>query len=104
VDLPWAGGATDRIFYDGSCGLCYRLVHAVIAEDRRRAFRFTPLASGAFGAAMPPAARAPLADSIRGSCRRCRQRSGPFRYSSRLRLAACGGIVANMTDDHDQDS
>ena len=57
-------GATDRIFYDGSCGLCHGLVRAVIAEDRGGAFRFAPLGSPAFDAAVPLAVRTALPDSV----------------------------------------
>ncbi len=37
---------TDRLVYDGDCGLCHGAVNFVIKHDRRgTAFRFTPLAS-----------------------------------------------------------
>ena len=53
------------LFYDGACGLCHRAVRFVLAEDRDgRAFRFAPLASPAFLAAVPAAERAALPDSL----------------------------------------
>lgn len=53
------------LFYDGDCGLCHRAVRFVLAEDPDgRAFRFAPLASEAFLAALPAAERAALPDSL----------------------------------------
>ncbi len=38
------GGGTERLFYDGHCGLCQRSVRLILAEDATgSAFRFAPL-------------------------------------------------------------
>jgi predicted DCC family thiol-disulfide oxidoreductase YuxK len=56
---------TETIFYDGRCGLCHRAVRFVLAEDRAgTAFRFAPLDSDAFRAAIPEGRRAELPDSL----------------------------------------
>ena len=60
-----APGGTERVFYDGTCGLCHRAVRAVLAEDRAGgAFRFAPLGGEAFRAAVPEALRPGLPDSV----------------------------------------
>lgn len=39
-------GSSDRVYYDGNCGLCHRAVRFFLAEDRDGdAFRFAPLQS-----------------------------------------------------------
>ncbi|HEV3009795.1 MAG TPA: DCC1-like thiol-disulfide oxidoreductase family protein [Burkholderiales bacterium] len=35
--------APETIHYDGSCGLCHRVVRFVLAEDRNAVFRFVPI-------------------------------------------------------------
>jgi predicted DCC family thiol-disulfide oxidoreductase YuxK len=61
-DPAWikpAKGPTERMFYDGQCGLCHRAVRFVLAEDRTgAAFRFAPLDGEAFRAAAPESAAA----------------------------------------------
>src|SRR4029450_7662230 len=58
-------GAAETLFYDGTCGLCHRPVALVLAEDAAgTAFRFAPLDSDAFRAAVPEAERARLPDSL----------------------------------------
>lgn len=53
------------VFYDGGCGLCHRAVRFALAHDRDgTAFRFAPLDSDAFRAAVPASLRATLPDSI----------------------------------------
>ncbi len=53
------------VFYDGGCGLCHRAVRFALAHDRDGSrFRFAPLDSDAFRAAVPAAMRATLPDSI----------------------------------------
>jgi predicted DCC family thiol-disulfide oxidoreductase YuxK len=55
----------ERLFYDGTCGLCHWAVRFVIARDPSgRAFRFAPLDSDTFRAAAPESARASLPDSL----------------------------------------
>lgn len=62
---PLRAGGAETIFYDGHCGLCHRIVRFVLAEDPAgRAFRFAPLDSDAFRAAVPPPRPASLPDSI----------------------------------------
>jgi predicted DCC family thiol-disulfide oxidoreductase YuxK len=62
--LRAAEATPDTLFYDGYCGLCHRTVRFVLAEDRPGAFRFAPLDSDAFRAAVPVSERAGLPDSI----------------------------------------
>jgi predicted DCC family thiol-disulfide oxidoreductase YuxK len=58
-------GQTEMIFYDGHCGLCHRAVRFVLAEDQAgNAFRFAPLESDAFRAAVPEGKRTMLPDSL----------------------------------------
>jgi len=59
------GVGTEPIFYDGHCGLCHRAVRFVLAEDRDgAAFRFAPLDSETFRAAVSEEERAKLPDSM----------------------------------------
>lgn len=56
---------TETIFYDGHCGLCHWAVRLVLAHDRSGdAFRFAPLDSDAFRAAVSEADRAALPDTF----------------------------------------
>jgi predicted DCC family thiol-disulfide oxidoreductase YuxK len=56
-DPGWVRGrpaATERLFYDGQCGLCQRSVRLILAEDLTgTAFRFAPLQGETFRAAAP---------------------------------------------------
>jgi predicted DCC family thiol-disulfide oxidoreductase YuxK len=54
----------ERVFYDGSCGLCHRFVRFVLSEDARAVFRFAPLQGDAFTEAVPEDRRAGLPDSV----------------------------------------
>jgi predicted DCC family thiol-disulfide oxidoreductase YuxK len=55
----------EHIFYDGHCGLCHRCVRFVLAEDREgKTFRFAPLDSDAFRAAVTEEERKNLPDTI----------------------------------------
>lgn len=55
----------ERLFYDGHCGLCHRAVRFALAEDAGQlAFRFSPLDSDPFRAAVPLERRSALPDSI----------------------------------------
>jgi predicted DCC family thiol-disulfide oxidoreductase YuxK len=55
----------ERIFYDGHCGLCHRVVRFVLARDPDgRAFRFAPLHGPTFHAVVPPDRRAALPDTL----------------------------------------
>lgn len=63
--LGGEGSNAEHIFYDGHCGLCHRAVRFVLAEDRAgNTFRFAPLDSDAFRAAIPEEERKNLPDSI----------------------------------------
>ena len=56
---------TEMIFYDGHCGLCHWAVRFVLAQDQDGdAFRFSPLGSAAFVAAVPESERVDLPDSM----------------------------------------
>lgn len=62
---PLRAGVTEMIFYDGNCGLCHRAIRFVLAEDRTgKAFRFAPLDSDSFRAAVPEEVRAGLPNSV----------------------------------------
>ena len=54
----------ERIFYDGSCGLCHRGVRFVIARDPRGLFRYAPLGGEAFAREVDPATVRGLPDSF----------------------------------------
>lgn len=63
--IPPRAAAGDRLFYDGSCGLCHRFVRFVLAEDRSgSAFRFAPLQGETFAATVPAERRSGLPDSV----------------------------------------
>lgn len=56
---------TDRIFYDGECGLCNRGVRFVLSRDPGgRAFRFAPLQGDTFRKSLAPAFTSALPDSM----------------------------------------
>lgn len=56
---------TERIFYDGPCGLCQRFVRFVVQRDRAGTkFRFAPLQGPTFESLVPVERRAPLPDSM----------------------------------------
>lgn len=56
---------TERLFYDGACGLCQRGVRFVLAEDASRTrFRFAPLGGETFEREIAAHARATLPDSV----------------------------------------
>lgn len=56
---------SEMVFYDGHCGLCHRAVRLILAEDRSgAAFRFAPLDSDTFRAAVPDENRSKLPDSL----------------------------------------
>lgn len=66
--IPARGDAahSDRVYYDGECGLCHRFVRFAIAEDVRGALRFAPLQGASFRAFIEPRAGAgvDLPDSV----------------------------------------
>ncbi|MFN0242230.1 MAG: thiol-disulfide oxidoreductase DCC family protein [Planctomycetota bacterium] len=66
--IPARGDAaqSDRVYYDGECGLCQRFVRFVIAEDVHGALRFAPLQGASFRAFIEPRAGAgvDLPDSV----------------------------------------
>jgi predicted DCC family thiol-disulfide oxidoreductase YuxK len=56
---------TERIFYDGPCGLCQRFVRFVVQRDRAGAkFRFAPLDGPTFESVVPIERRAAVPDSM----------------------------------------
>jgi predicted DCC family thiol-disulfide oxidoreductase YuxK len=55
----------ERLFYDGTCGLCHRAVRFLLAEDQGgQAFRYAPLGGETFRGAVPEMARVSLPDSL----------------------------------------
>lgn len=54
----------EMIFYDGTCGLCHRVVRFVLAEDRVGKFFFSPLQSEMFKRAVNEKVREGLPDSF----------------------------------------
>lgn len=59
------GASTERIFYDGDCGVCHWSVGFVARHDRTgEAFRFAPLGGEAFRANVPPEVGDNLPDSM----------------------------------------
>lgn len=59
------GGGVERLYYDGSCGLCHRAVRFVLARDvDGTRFRFAPLGGETFRAQVPPERRGELPDSV----------------------------------------
>lgn len=67
-DASWLPGTrkgkTDRLFYDGSCGLCHRAIRLLLAEDRGNAFVFSPLDSEIFTRELTDAQRKDMPDSM----------------------------------------
>jgi predicted DCC family thiol-disulfide oxidoreductase YuxK len=62
---PRRHGSAERVFYDGSCGLCHRAVRFALAEDPDgEGFRFAPLGGDAFDEELPDDAKEGLPDSI----------------------------------------
>jgi predicted DCC family thiol-disulfide oxidoreductase YuxK len=58
-------GGTERLFYDGHCGLCQRSVRLILAEDATgEAFRFAPLQGETFASLLSEAERASLPLSL----------------------------------------
>jgi predicted DCC family thiol-disulfide oxidoreductase YuxK len=56
---------TERIFYDGPCGLCQRFVRFVVQRDRAGTkFRFAPLHGSTFESLVPVERRAAVPDSM----------------------------------------
>ncbi len=61
---PAPPAARERLYYDGTCGLCHRAVRFLLAEDPTgRAFRFAPLDGEAFRA-VSGRLPGPLPDSL----------------------------------------
>ena len=52
---PMRAGQTDRLLYDGQCGLCHHAVRFVLKYDYSKiAFRFAPLQSDVARKELPP--------------------------------------------------
>jgi predicted DCC family thiol-disulfide oxidoreductase YuxK len=58
------GRETDRVFYDGHCGLCHGTVKFLLARDRDALFRFAPLQGPTFAGLVGAEERAGLPDSL----------------------------------------
>lgn len=61
-----AEAAADRIFYDGTCGLCHLAVLFVLRYERRgeESFRFAPLQGSTFAAVAAALEQSSLPDSL----------------------------------------
>ncbi len=60
-----ASSDPDRVFYDGTCGLCHGFVTFLLARDPDGSrFRFAPLQGRTFAALVPESERAGLPDSV----------------------------------------
>lgn len=105
-DPGWLPGARasgpERIFYDGTCGLCHRSVRFVLSEDRSRdPLTFAPLGGACFARELASEAARKLPDSVlvRTADGRTLVRSRAARHiAARLgglwrALAALGGLV-----------
>ena len=56
---------TERVFYDGHCGLCHGAVRFILARDRTgTAFRFAPLDSDLFRTTVPETERIKLGETL----------------------------------------
>lgn len=66
ASLPRRGGdVSERVFFDGACGLCHGAVRFLIAEDPGKGIlRYAPLGGPTFQAAVPKKLQAHLPDSI----------------------------------------
>ena len=53
-----------RVFFDGPCGLCQSAVRFVARRDDARGIRFAPLGGSMYLAALSPAVRANLPDTL----------------------------------------
>jgi len=63
--LPaWKATQREVIYFDGTCGLCHRLVRFVLAEDREGIFGFSPLQGAAIRGVLSEQARVGLPDSV----------------------------------------
>ncbi|HXG34828.1 MAG TPA: DUF393 domain-containing protein [Bryobacteraceae bacterium] len=54
----------ERLFYDGSCGLCHWLVRFTASRDKRARFRFAPLGGKTFAQSFSSREAARLPDSL----------------------------------------
>jgi predicted DCC family thiol-disulfide oxidoreductase YuxK len=58
-------GGSERIYFDGECGLCHRWVLFTLRRERgRELFRYAPLQGTTFAAEVPAPERDGLPDSI----------------------------------------
>jgi predicted DCC family thiol-disulfide oxidoreductase YuxK len=105
---PRPAAAVEHVFYDGTCGLCHRLVRFLLAEDPRgERFRLSPLQGETLERLAGAAARASLPDSVvvRTADGRMLVRSrATFHLLARLggawrALAALGSLVPRPIGD-----
>jgi len=61
---PLRASAREHLFFDGTCGLCHRIVRFVAAEDRGSAFFYSPLEGETIRGLLTDAQRAALPDSV----------------------------------------
>jgi len=115
LDPGWIaprGPATERLFFDGNCGLCHRSVRFVLAEDRTgAAFRFAPLDSDALRSELTPEQQQTLPDSLvvltadgklltrwRGMCHIAQRLGGVWRVLGTL-AALVPDVIGNVLYD-----
>lgn len=61
---PRAATGVDRVYYDGSCGLCHGAVTFLLSEDRQANFKYSPLDSDSFRSKVAGAGNNDLPDSM----------------------------------------
>lgn len=62
--LPQKAGAGSRMYYDGDCSLCHKVIRFVLAEDSRQVFHFAPLNSPYFHKHISQEGRENLPDTL----------------------------------------
>lgn len=67
-DPAWLAGrpaeSDDRLYYDGTCGLCHGTVKFFLSEDRQGQLKYAPLDSDSFRARVPEDVARALPDSV----------------------------------------
>jgi predicted DCC family thiol-disulfide oxidoreductase YuxK len=93
-------GSPDRVYFDGSCGLCHGVVRFVLRRDRKGGrFRFAPLGGSTFEQRVSAPLRQDLPDSfvVETGDGRILARSTGVLFVLR-RLGGVWGILARIAD------
>ena len=95
---PFAAGAGETLFYDGSCGLCHAAVRFNLAEDRGGSLRFAPIQGESYRTGLGEEDRKRLPDSIvvRTASGRLLVRSAAVRHILR-RLGGIWRLAATIS-------